>query len=266
MTEPITESAPISEDVYRINLDVFEGPLDLLLHLIKKDDLDICDIPISLITQRYLEYIESMEKLDIDLAAEFLLMAAELTHIKSKMLLPSLHGEEEEELEDPRADLMRRLLEYQRYKEVAGGLVDRTQLNRDTYLPLSPETPPISKDVKIEGNVYHLIEAFEKVIRKSPEEAVHGVTVDRISINERIYQILDILKLDETVDIDHLLPRPLERHVIVITFLSLLEMSRLKMIKVYQGGLLEKLYITKTVEEIESNEAAHLIDVEGSEG
>lgn len=257
------EKVQVEQLICHVNLEVFEGPLDLLLYLIKKNDLNIYDIPIYRITEEYLAYIDTMETLNIDLAGEFLLMAAELTHIKSRMLLPAApRGDMDDEGVDPRADLIKRLLEYQRYKEAAADLATRPLLNKEIFVPQRFENLPQTTEFKIEGNVYHLIEAFQKILKRVPEKGVHAVTIDRISVNQRIYQILDVIKLNETLTIEALLPENLTRYDIVITFLSLLEMSRLKMIKIYQGGTLETLYVTGVMQEVSGEEALKLLDEE----
>lgn len=247
MESIITESA----GEYRVNLPVFEGPLDLLLYLIKKHDLPIQEIPVASITEEYLRYLDTMKALNIDLAGEFLVMAAELLHIKSLMLLPVAPVTEEEE-EDPRADLVKRLMEYQRFKDAANTLGERQMLHREVFLPMRPETLPEKGQGPVEGNVYQLIEAFELVLRRMPKEVYHTVAVDRVGVNQRILELIERIKAGQTLTLDALLPWPMTRYDIVVTFLALLEMTRLRMITIFQGGKEEPIYLTGTM--IENNQ------------
>lgn len=236
---------------YRINLPLFEGPMELLLYLIRKHDLAIRDIPIALLTEEYLSYLDTMKTLNVDLAGEFLVMAAELMHIKSQMLLPVVPtAEAEEDGVDPRADLVQRLLEYQRFKDAAQELDRRPMLQRDTHAVGSPD--PVGQ-TKVqaplaEGNVYQLIEAFDKLLRRIPIETYHTVAVDRISVSEKIYQLMEKLSPDRPAGLDVLLPERPSRFDVVITFLALLEMARLKMISLFQAGAHEQVYVTSTLQ------------------
>lgn len=249
---------------YRVNVEVFEGPLDLLLHLIKKNDLDIYDIPVAFVLEEYMRYIDTIKELDIDLAGEFLLMAAELAHIKSRLLLPDETAKIEEEELDPRADLVKRLLEYQQFKQASEKLVERKMLGRDVFLPLAPERVEAPSDGPIEGNVYDLVEAFSKILKRVPAEKYHEVAIDRISINDRIYQIVGLVKKDATITLDDLLIADLARYDIVITFLALLEMCRLKMIRVYQSQTFGPLYIQGIMTEVSDEDVARLVEIEAT--
>lgn len=252
--------APENFADYRVNLELFEGPLDLLLYLIKKNDVDIFDIPIAFITEEYLKYIDAMEELNIDVAGEFLLIAAELMHIKSRMLLPSETGATEEEEVDPRADLVKRLLEYQRYKEASYTLANMTQLNREVYKKQNIEEIPGRQEVLAEGNVYELIEAFHTILKKLPKDQVREIVLDRISVNEKIFQLIDLIKKTGTLSLSNLFSTAPKRHEVVITFLALLEMARLKMIRVHQSGRAEEIYITSIIEDIKPDEMLHLVE------
>ena len=189
---------------YRVNLSVFEGPLDLLLYLIKKNDLDVYDIPVSLMLDKYMEYLDSLRELDIDLAGEFLLMAAELAHIKSRLLLPQDEGAIEEDEADPRADLVRRLLEYQQYRLAAETLEKRTQLGRDVFVPLQPERVEAAEG-PLEADVFELMTAFGRILKRIPADQYHAVAVDRISVNARILQLTERIKKDVTITLEELL-------------------------------------------------------------
>lgn len=242
VTEHFAESS-----AYRVSLDRFEGPLDLLLYLIKQNDLDIVNIPIAFITEQYLNYIDSMETIDVDVAGEFIVVAAELMQIKSQMLLPQAPSLEEEAL-DPRADLVRRLLEYQLYKEAAGTLQERHQLERDVFVPLSPERVPKDVEPPIDGNVYHLITAFQKILKRIPQDRYHEVRVDRISVNTRIMAIIDVLQTRKMMTLEQMIPANPTRFDVVVTFLALLEMGRLRMIQIHQAGYQEQIYVTAMME------------------
>jgi segregation and condensation protein A len=250
-------------DNYRINLEIFEGPMDLLLYLIKKNDVDIYDIPIAFITDEYLKYINALKVLNIDFASEFLEMAAELAHIKSKMLLPSDNLGEEEEDVDPRADLVRRLLEYQRYKEAATALSEGKVLYRDVFTASVPKDDGAPKDetVFIEGNPFLLFEAFNEMLAKAPKDMVKKApSLDRISVGQRIMQIIEKIRFGQTVPLTDLIPEPYEKHIIVATFLALLEMAIMKMIKVYQAGRFEPIYLTGTIKEASIEDVKRLIE------
>lgn len=249
---------------YRVNLDVFEGPLDLLLYLIKKNDLDIYDIPIAFLLEKYMHYLDTIKDLDIDLAGEFLLIAAELAYIKSKMLLPEEGPAEEEEEGDPRADLVRRLLEYQRFKDASEQLAGRAMLGRDVFVKPVPERLESKAKDPIKGDVYDLVEAFSSLLKRVPAEEFHDITLDRISVSDRIYQILGLMKKDSVITLNELLPDQINRYDVVITFLALLEMSRLKMISIYQSEPLGSLFIKCSMEEVQEEDVMRLVEVEGS--
>jgi len=244
---------------YKVNLPEFEGPLDLLLYLIRKNDLEIYDIPISFITQEYLKYLEAMKELNIDLAGEFLAMAAELMLIKSRMLLPSTETEEQEEGQDPRAELARRLLEYQRFKMAGAKLNGRWVLGRDVFVRPAPKQAEVDeKDIPLQGEVFQLMNAFSDVLKRIPKEMYHEVTADRMSITDRIYQLIELLKEKTTLRLVELLPDPLTRYDVVITFIALLEMARLKMIRVHQEDRFGSLFVTKAMEILEGEASWNL--------
>lgn len=253
-------------DDYRVNLDIFEGPLDLLLYLIKKNDLDIYDIPVAIVLEEYMRYVDTLQELNIDLAGEFLLMAAELAHIKSRLLLPDESAGDEMEDEDPRSDLIRRLLEYQQFKDASEELLKRQMLCRDVFTPQMPERVVGTDDGPLEGSVYELIEAFSNILKKMPEDEFHDVTVDRISVNERIYQIIGMIKEDATATLDEILGSELHRYNVVVTFLALLEMSRLRMIKVYQSAQCGPIYVQRTMEDVSEDEMSKLISLDTRPG
>jgi segregation and condensation protein A len=231
---------------YTFRLEGFEGPLDLLLHLIQKNELDILNIPIALITEQYLEYIQLMKVLNLDIAGEYLLMASTLLHIKSKMLLPKSPEGEEEEEEDPRAELVRRLLEYQKYKHAAGELEKRPMLDRDVFIRLIPsESEDMSEEERIEVNLFDLIEAFRQVLERVKSVTVHEVALEHLSIEDKIEEILSILERENrSLAFHRLFPEGASRRVIVITLLAILELVKMKRIRIFQMALFEPIRIS----------------------
>lgn len=243
------------KDFYKINLPEFEGPFDLLLFLIRKNDLNIYDIPVAFITEEYLKYLETMEELNIDLAGEFLAMAAELLWIKSRLLLPSTAEEQTEEEVDPRAELAQRLLEYQRFKMAAQQLNRRPLLGRDIFLRSFATTiQEKEQEIPLKGEVFQLMHAFSDVLKRLPKEVYHEVAADRIRLTDRIYQIVEILNQKSTLLLEELLPDPLTRYDVVITFMALLEMTRLKMIRIRQEARFGPLAILRAMEVLKPEE------------
>lgn len=230
-----------------INLPAFEGPLDLLLHLIQKHELDIIDIPIGFITQKYLEYLDAMQGLSIDIASEYLVMAATLAHIKSKMLLPVVpSGQEdglEQEVEDPRAELVRRLLEYQKYKHAAAALSERSRFGVDVFSRALLEEAPKGPAPLENTSVFSLIEAFNRIFARRKITVDHEINFDRVTITERINELVDLLRGSPKCSLDDLLTVTMTRSDLVVTFLALLEMTRLRLTRLYQAGPLSPLYI-----------------------
>jgi segregation and condensation protein A len=223
----------VTADAYTVKLEIFEGPLDLLLHLIRRNQVDIYDIPIATITDQYLDYLSLMKALNLDVAGEFLLMAATLLQIKSKMLLPSLPEEGEEE-EDPRAELVNRLLEYEKYKEAAARLHERDILERDTFVP-GKQVEESEEGGLVEVGVFELIEALRDVLTRYSPETAYDITLDRITIEERIAQILEAIKAEgKGLLFSSLFSGASSKDDIIITFLALLELIKMRMIKVYQ--------------------------------
>lgn len=236
------------EPNYKINLKIFEGPLDLLLHLIKKNDLEISDIPISLILDQYMEYLGLMRELDIDLAGDFILLASELTHIKSQMLLQ--RDDEGEEEPDPRADLVARLLEYQKYKRAAQWLNDQPLLFRDVYKRTNIDKPEEleQEDEAMEVEPFALLNAFHEILKRAPQGHIHEIEAERISVTDRIYQIVEQLKDKESILFEELFPSGYQRPDIIITFLAILEMARLRMVQIYQMDFFGVIRVRRIME------------------
>lgn len=255
MTEAVATENPLFADRYRslynVRLEVFEGPLDLLLHLIKKNELDIYNIPIAEITRQYLEYIRLMKELNLEIAGEFLVMASTLIHIKSKMLLPTFVNEEEadEDEADPRAELVRRLLEYQRYKEAGQAMDGLELLGRDIFARKfpSPELEELKgEEETVEVGLFELVEAFQRILAQAPAESFHEVTAETISIAQRINEILSLLQERGNVTFDDLFAGFLDRERLIVTFLAILELCRLRLVKIVQVNRFGTIWLTPT--------------------
>jgi segregation and condensation protein A len=242
-----TDVNPERDDRYTVRLDMFEGPLDLLLHLIRKSEITITDIPIALITEQYLDYLKLMKELNLDVAGEYLLMASTLLHIKSKMLLPSSSDEEEEEGEDPRAELVRRLLEYEKYKEAATELQRRPLLDRDVFIRAVPaEAEEPEQEEKMDVNLFELLEAFRKVLERARPELIHEVMLEHITVEDKIQDILSLLlRENRSVAFYRLFPEDAPRPVIVVTLLAILELVKMKLIRVFQMAPFETIRVSR---------------------
>ncbi len=233
----------MNNERYHIELDVFEGPMDLLFHLIKKNEVDTYDIPIAVIVDQYLEYIEMMSAMNIDLAGDFLVMASTLMQIKSRMLLPR-HFDDEEE--DPRLEIVRPLFEYLQLKEAAESISTRPQLG-DSVFARNPEPmeAPGQGDEVIMVGLFELIDAFSKILDNAKENDLVTVTAETVSVKERIGQIADILEEMQTATFVELMDEDYTRSDVVVTFLALLEMTKLGIIKIAQhlhSGIIRIFY------------------------
>ena len=220
---------------YKVRLEIFEGPLDLLLHLVKKNEVEIADIPISLITDQYLSYLGLMKELQLDVAGEYLVMAATLLHIKSRMLLPAPVAEEEEE-EDPRAELAQQLREYQKFKEVAYRLDQREILHRDVFVRERPEHENGLAEARAfeTPSLFELLSAFHEVLQRTDPKAVQAIQRDPVSIQDRIHAILKRVQGGITLAFDALFEGIADRRDVIVTFLALLELIKLRLVTVVQ--------------------------------
>jgi len=237
---------------YRVKLDVFEGPLDLLLHLIKKNEVEIVDIPIAEITEQYLGYLEMMRELSLDVAGEFLVMAATLMLIKSRMLLPPSEEDEQEET-DPRAELVQQLLEYQRFREAAWELSERPLLQRDVFVrePLDdPEIQATLEPPPVKVTVWELLEAFRVVLKRAEPESVHEVVLEQVSLRDRAHQLLVSLSQRGSLQFEDLFDRDAKRIEIIVTFLALLELMKQSAVRVTQTEHRGPIVIELAVEDI----------------
>ncbi len=243
------QNEPLSSSTYSVSLPAFEGPLDLLLHLCQKHELDILDIPVAFVTEKYLEYLGLMKLLDLDVASDYLVMAATLAHIKSKMLLPSLPvGQDDGDLEDgedPRQALIRRLLEYQKYKLAGQQLDARGVAGRDVFLRGAPTERAVSVGLPplAETSLFVLMDAFQQILSRAQEGFTHDVVPDRISIADRMHELVDILTERGRASLVELFDGIFTRIEMVTTFLALLEMTRLRMVRLFQSEPLAPLYI-----------------------
>lgn len=235
-----------------VRTEAFEGPLALLLHLIKKNEVDIYNIPIAAISRQYLDYLDVMQELNLDVAGEFLVMASTLIQIKSQMLLPQSVDPEvdDEKTEDPRAELVRRLLEYERYRDASMVLVSRNLLDRDVFARsfVSPELEALPADETLpEIELFELVDAFRRILAKAPRESFHEIGSENISIADRISDILEFLQGRDLVEFEELFAGSNTREYIVASFLAILELCRLRMIRILQYETYGKLLIRNSV-------------------
>jgi segregation and condensation protein A len=243
--DSVTDSHAPADALYRVRLsDIFEGPMDLLVHLIKKNEINIYDIPIAIVTEQYLRYLEWLDAMNVEYAAEFVVMAATLAHIKSRMMLP-VHAEEDEE-EDPRQQIVRPLLEYLKIKSAAAQLSERPLLGEDTFTrPVSPAALPVDDDEVIKIGLFELIDAFQKVLSGLSAEARIDLTSETISVKERITEIADHLEAKGSLTFFELFSEHPTRGEIVVTFLAILEMVKLALIRLVQhvnSGIIRIFY------------------------
>jgi segregation and condensation protein A len=224
-----------------VKLEIFEGPLDLLLHLIRKNEVDIYDIPVALITRQYLEYLEMMRELNISVAGEFLVMASTLTHIKSRMLLPSYDSSQaEDEEDDPRVDLVAQLKEHMRYKAVAERLEGRAWLDRDVFSrqtgrrEVEEAAAANQEPEEISAGLFDLIAAFRELMASRGQRWNLALPRSGVSMEERMTQLLELLRGQDTATFAELFAGDQTRADLVVTFLSLLELTRVGLIRVYQ--------------------------------
>jgi segregation and condensation protein A len=238
---------------YAIKLDIFEGPLDLLLYLIKKNEIDIYNIPVALITEQYLQYLKIIKSLNLDLAGEYLVMASTLVHIKSKMLLPVPDEPSEEETdEDPRAELVRQLLEYQTFKEAATALEARPHLDRDVFTRSVPidnlEKLTEEDDDLMEVNVFELIEAFHRLVSRIDKKELLEIDLEKMSLADIINDVMERLTREKNLTFEELLGEKIDRRRIIYTFLAILELIKMKMVKAYQTSAFGVIRIFPAVE------------------
>ena len=237
----------MSDDIYRVRItDIFEGPMDLLVHLINKNEVDIYDIPIALITKQYLDYIQWLKSMNIELAGDFVVMAATLTQVKSKMLLPAT--EDDEDQEDPRQEITRPLMEYLQLKSAADDLAERTLLGKDTFTKgHDGEDYLIGQgEDMIKIGLFELIDAFQKILKNISSDHLVDLTADSISVKDRISEIVDIFEKQNSVTFNELFSLKADKSDVIVTFLAILEMVKLNLVKMaqhVQTGIIRLFYI-----------------------
>ncbi|MCP4652226.1 MAG: segregation/condensation protein A [Candidatus Omnitrophica bacterium] len=226
----------------KIRLDIFEGPLDLLIYLIKKSHLNIHDIPMVLVVDQYLQFLELMKMLDINLASEYLVMAATLISIKSKMLLPQEKKEDEPE-DDPREELIKRLLEYEKFKEAADFLKGKERERLKYVARPSAELP--KKEVYLEASIFDLINAFKTALKEVPRDIFFEVIKDEFTVEDKIHDLLHVLLIKEKIALADLFISAKNKLEIVVTFLAILELIKLREIIAYQEELFGSILIAR---------------------
>ena len=244
------------EAEYKVRLEAFEGPLDLLLYLVKKDEVDIYDISIERITTQYLEYLGTFEVLQIEVAGEFLVMAANLLYIKSRTLLPKDQQmpEEEEEGEDPRWELIRQLIEYRKFKEAAAHLRDKEELQAALFpraVPLDPRHAPVLNDNMLLGDIgiLDLINAFQRALKRLPAEEKSGeIREESFTVTDRIQHLMGMISRGTSVRFEELFGEASTRSELVVTFLALLELIRMKQFRVRQEEQFGEIWLDRTLE------------------
>jgi segregation and condensation protein A len=236
---------------YHVQLPMFEGPLDLLLHLIKENELDILNIPIAFVSEKYFEYIKQMEEMSIDIASEYLVMAATLVYIKSRSLLPPSPEDQlaagEEPEEDPRAELIRRLLAYQKYKLAAEQLGGRSVLGRDVFLRGAAMEVGTEPAALVPPSLFQLMDAFRGVLERAKQVADHEIDFERISITDRIGQLSDLLRAHGKLQFEELFQGQVTRADLIVTFLAILEMTKLRLTKISQDNPLDPITVELSV-------------------
>ncbi len=234
---------------YQVRIENFEGPLDLLLHLIKKNEINIYDIPVALIANQYLEYIEAMKNLNLNVAGDFLVMAATLLQIKSKMLLPPDEAvQDEEDGPDPREELVRRLLEYKAYKEAARQLDGQEQLWREMFTreqaapePINPEEMPLEN-----VSLFDLVDALQGILDRNPGKRLIEIIPDNLTVRERMNVILELLEGKDSVSFVDLFEPASHRMIVIVTFLAMLELIRLRVARVFQAETFGPILVSRS--------------------
>ena len=233
---------------HKVQLEVFDGPLDLLLYLIKKDEIDIHDIPIALVADQYMEYLDLMRMLDLNIAGEFIVMAATLMLIKSRMLLPvEDRPEKEEEEEDPRCELVRQLIEYRKFKEAAAFLQKKERQQENSFVlgapgvDFEPERGLGTTDVSI----FDLIAAFNECLKNAPVDRFTELFTSTFSVADKIEAVLKAVQEAEAVPFSRLFLAMAMRQEIACTFLALLELIRLRQVRVEQSGRFAEIMISR---------------------
>lgn len=236
------------ETAYEVKLEAFSGPLDLLLHLIRKHEINIYDIPIALITRQYLEYLQIMKELNLSFAGDFLVMASTLIHIKSRTLLPQEPSPEpgDEAGEDPRSELVRRLVEYQQFKEVAGRLSDQERLWRQVFQRDPEQGTPVREVLSEDVQVFDLLSALQEVLAQTAASPGLEFTPDTLTVQDRINSVIERLEETPALTFAALFEGETDRLTVIVTFLALLELVRMKLVRLTQVSFGGPIRITRT--------------------
>ncbi|MCG8431160.1 MAG: segregation/condensation protein A [Candidatus Omnitrophica bacterium] len=241
---------------YKIKLEIFEGPLDLLLYLVKKNHLNIYDIPIAAVTDQYLQYLNLMQLLDLNIAGEFMVMAATLMQIKSKMLLPVDEDEaSQDEEEDPRAELVQRLLEYEKFKEAANSLREKEIQQRELFKrPRSERPRELVSDTGgqkyFEANIFDLINAFSQALKDVPKEVFYEVVKDEFTISEKIHSLLHLMLIKPSVKLSELFAKTGSKMELIVTFLAVLELVKMREIIAFQREMFQEIELSRNTNNI----------------
>jgi len=243
---------------YKIKLEVFEGPLDLLLYLIKKDELNIYDIPIAQITDQYMEYLDMMKLLDLDVVGDFLVMAATLMQIKSKMLLPPDPSEQAAEELDPRDELVQRLLEYKKFKEAAKDLGNKELVRQDFFRrkldeEKLKELKENATEVYFEASLFDLISAFANALKNVPRDVFYDVIKEEFTVEQKIHDILHLFLHHNTVFLADLFAKARSKDEVIVTFMAVLELIRLREVVAMQKGIFGDIEVVRNKENMEAS-------------
>ncbi len=248
-----TEASEPVDTTFRLEFASFEGPLDLLLHLIQDHELDILDLPIAFVTEKYLAYLGTMQTLQLDVVSEYLVMAATLAHIKSKMLLPAPPTDQEddsaEDQLDPREELVRRLLEYQKYKAAAEELASRGLAGRDVFTRGAPATEAEGRSALGNMTLFSLLDAFNRVVKRANADFSREITAERVTIQDRMTEIFDLLREKKRVTFDELFEGYVTSYDLVVTFLAMLEMAKTRMLRIFQTEPYAPIYLEHALAE-----------------
>jgi segregation and condensation protein A len=244
------EELVTDEGMYRVKLPIFEGPLDLLLYLVKKNEYDIFDIPIAEITRQYMDHIEIMKVLNLDIAGEYLVMAATLAHIKSKMLLPPDRTEQQEEEElDPRMELALKLAEYERFKDAARQLDEFDILLRDVFLRGGQMVLETEDEKLTDLTLFGLVAALQKVLMAAPKETIHQINIAELTIQEKMVELSQLITERGEMVFEELFVGEPSRMTIVVTFLALLELIKGRVVRIYQAQPFGTIRLFRAVRE-----------------
>ncbi len=244
---------------YQVKIENFEGPLDLLLHLIKKNEINIYDIPVALIAQQYLDYLSVMKELNLAVAGEFLVMAATLLHIKSRMLLPVEETEgDEEDGPDPREELVRRLLEFKQFKEAASQLDYKERLWRDVFTREPGPPVELEQDESLldEVSLFDLVDALQGVLARHPGKRLVEIIPDNLTVRDRMNAIIESLEGQEAVAFTALFEASSHRIVVIVTFLALLELIRIRVVRVFQSETFGAILVSRAFSAVTDGEPA----------